>query len=160
MLAKRLPEEEVLQMRAAYLWLARLITLLVVVQAMSIAWAYFGVQQYLVEDGGTLDKAAVQSETLDFPGAIGFGIHSIAGERVLPVVALLLLIVSFFAKVSQGVVIALVTFALVIIQIAVTKVGSADLGLFHGLNAFLIFGAAMAAAMKAKESPTTATAAA
>jgi len=158
MLTKRLPEEEVFQMRAAYLWLARLITLLVVVQAMSIAWAYFGVQQYLVKDGGTLDKAAIQSETLDFPGAMGFDIHTIAGERVLPVVALLLLIVSFFAKVSQGVVIALVTFALIIIQIAVTKFGSAELGLFHGLNAFLIFGAAMAAAMKAKETPATAAA--
>ena len=138
-------------MRAAYLWLARLITLLVVVQAMSIAWAYFGVQQYLVKDGGTLDKAAIESNTLDFPGAMGFDIHAMAGERVLPVVALLLVIVSFFAKVSQGVVIALVTLALVIVQIVVTKVGSADLGLFHGFNAFLIFGAAMAAAMKAKE---------
>jgi len=145
-------------MRAAYLWLARIITLLVVVQAMSIAWAYFGVQQYLVKDGGTLDKAAIESDTLDFPGAMGFPIHEILGERVLPVVALLLLIVSFFAKVSQGVVIALVTLALVIVQIVVTKVGSADLGLFHGFNAFLIFGAAMAAAMKAKGTPATASA--
>jgi len=145
-------------MRAAYLWLARLITLLVVVQAMTIAWAYFGVQEYLEKDGGTLDKAAIESKTLDFPGAMGLDIPSIAGERVLPVVALLLLIVSFFAKVSKGVVIALVTFVLVLAQIAVTKVGGADLGLFHGLNAFLIFGAAMAAAMKAKEAPAAATA--
>jgi hypothetical protein len=145
-------------MRAAYLWLARLITLLVVVQAMSIAWAFFGVHQYLVKDGGTLDKAAVESETLDFPGITGFPIHEIVGERVLPVVALLLLIVAFFAKVSQGVVIALVTLVLVIVQIVVTKIGVADLGLFHGLNAFLIFGAAMAAAMKAKEAPVSAAA--
>lgn len=145
-------------MRAAYLWLARLITLLVVVQAMSIAWAYFGVQEYLVKDGGTLDKAAIESKTLDFPGAMGFDIHLIAGERVLPVVALLLLIASFFAKVSRGVVIALVTLALIVVQIVLTKLGSANLGLFHGLNAFLIFGAAMAAAMKAKEAPAAATA--
>ena len=49
-------------MRTAYLWLARIITLLVVIQAMSISWAYFGVNQYLVKDGGTLDKAAIESE--------------------------------------------------------------------------------------------------
>lgn len=158
MLTTRVHEEEVFQMRAAYLWLARLITLLVLVQAMSIAWAYFGVQQYLVEDGGTLDKAAIESETLDFPGVMGFDIHAIAGERVVPVVALLLLIVSFFAKVSKGVAIALVILALVILQIVFTKTGSVELGLFHGLNAFLIFGAAMAAAMKAKEAPTAAAA--
>jgi len=145
-------------MRAAYLWLARIITLLVVVQAMTIAWGYFGVQQYLVKDGGTLDKAAYESESLDFPGAMGLSIHAVAGERVLPVVALLLLIVAFFAKVSQGIVIALATLVLVVAQIVVTKVGGADLGLFHGLNAFLIFGAAMAAAMKAKEAPVAAAA--
>jgi hypothetical protein len=160
MLTKRLHKEEVVHMRAAYLWLARLITLLVVVQAMSIAWAFFGVHQYLLKDGGTLDKAAIESNTLDFPGMTGFPIHAIVGERVLPIVALLLLIASFFAKVSQGVAIALVTFALIVVQIVVTKVGSADLGLFHGLNAFLIFGAAMAAAMKAKETPAAAGAAA
>lgn len=145
-------------MRAAYLWLARLITLLVVVQAMSIAWAFFGVHYYLLKDGGTLDRAAVESNTLDFPGITGFPIHEIVGERVMPVVALLLLIVAFFAKVSKGVVIALVTLVLVILQIAVTKLGSADLGLVHGLGAFLIFGAAMGAAMKAKEAPAAATA--
>jgi len=145
-------------MRAAYLWLARLITLLVVVQAMSIAWAFFGVHQYLLNDGGTLDKAAIESETLDFPGITGFPIHEIAGERVLPTLALLLVIVSFFAKVPKGVVIAVVTLVLIVAQIAVTKVGGADLGLFHGLNAFLIFGAAMAAAMKAKEAPAAAAA--
>ncbi len=145
-------------MRAAYLWLARIITLLVVIQAMSISWAYFGVNQYLVKDGGTLDKAAIESETLNFPGVVGFAVHGIAGERVLPVVALLLLIVSFFAKVPKGVVIALVTLVLIVAQIAVTMMGRADIGLFHGLNAFLIFGAAMAAAMKAKE-PSAAAAA-
>ena len=31
-----------------------------------------------------------------------------------------------------------------------------DLGLWHGLGAFLVFGAAMAAAMKAKEEPAAA----
>lgn len=145
-------------MRAVYLWLARIITLLVVIQAMTIAWAYFGLNQYLLDDGGTLDKAALESETLDFPGAAGLDLHSIAGERVLPVLALLLVIVAFFAKVPKGVVIALVIFGLVILQVVVSKIGNAELGLIHGLNAFLIFGAAMAAAMKAKEPATTAAA--
>jgi len=150
-------------MRAAYLWLARLIAVLVVVQAMTIVFAVAGLFNWITEKGGSLDASVVASwdETHPtFTGAIGHLIHWKAGEQLFPALAVLLLIVAFFAKVSQGVVIALVLLLLVILQTlsGLYAEGMPYLGLFHGLNAFLIFGAAMAAAMKAKEAPAAAAA--
>lgn len=161
MLTKRLPEEEVLRMRAAYLWLARLITLLVVVQAMTITFAVAGLFHWITDGGGVVDDSVVKGwdqSPPTFEGAIGHYIHVMSGERVIPPLALLLLIVSFFAKVSKGVVIALVLLLLVVLQTmsGLYADGMPYLGLFHGFNAFLIFGAAMAAAMKAKEAPAVA----
>jgi hypothetical protein len=150
-------------MRAAYLWLARLIAVLVVVQAMTIVFAVAGLFNWITEKGGVLDAAVVKSwdETPPtFTGAIGHFLHVEVGEKLMPVLALLLLIVALFAKVSQGVVIALVLLVLVVAQLLAGQ--NADqmpyLGLFHGFNAFLIFGAAMAAAMKAKGVPAAAAA--
>jgi hypothetical protein len=156
MLTKRLPKEEVLPMRAAYLWLARLISLLIVVQAMTITFAVAGLFHWITDGGGVVDDSVVKAWDQNpptFEGAIGHYIHLMAGERVIPPLALLLLIVSFFAKVSKGVVIALVLLLLVVLQTmsGLYADGMPYLGLFHGLNAFLIFGAAMAAAMKAKK---------
>ena len=150
-------------MRAAYLWLARLISLLVVIQAMTIVFAVAGLFNWITEKGGSVDASVVagwDQTPPTFTGAIGHYIHWLTGERVFPALALLLLIVSFFAKVSQGVVIALVLFVLVILQTVTGLYGDKMpyLGLIHGLNAFLIFGAAMAAAMKAKETPAAAVA--
>lgn len=143
-------------MRAAYLWLARIITLLVVVQAMTIVFAISGLFHWIVEKGGSVDASVVanwDTTPPTFTGAIGHQIHWITGERVFPLLALLLLIISFFAKVSKGVVLALVLLALVLLQTVTGLYGDRMpyLGLVHGLNAFLIFGAAMAAAMRAKE---------
>ncbi len=150
-------------MRAAYLWLARIITLLVVVQAMTIAFAVSGLFNWITEKGGSVDASVVaewDSTPPTFTGAIGHYIHWISGERVFPMLALLLLIISFFAKVSQGVVLALVLLILVLLQTVTGLYGDKMpyLGLVHGFNAFLIFGAAMAAAMKAKEAPVAAAA--
>lgn len=145
-------------MRAAYLWLSRIITVLVVVQAMTIVFAVAGLFNWITEKGGSLDASVVKSwddTPPTFTGAIGHLLHVEVGEKLMPILALLLLIVSFFAKVSQGVAIALVLLVLVILQLLAGQ--NAEnmpyLGLFHGLNAFLIFGAAMAGAMKAKAAP-------
>ena len=145
-------------MRAAYLWLARIISLLVVVQAMTIAFAVSGLFHWVGAQGGAIDDSVVKGwETTPptFTGAIGHMIHSIMGERVLPVLALLFLLVAFFAHVNRGVVIALVLFVLVMLQTFSGLSGDQMpyLGLWHGLGAFLVFGAAMAGAMKAKEAP-------
>ena len=143
-------------MRAAYLWLARLISLMVVVQAMTITFAVAGLFHWISTGGGVVDDSVVKGWDQNpptFEGAIGHFIHWMAGERVIPAIALLLLIVSFFAKVSKGVVIALVLFVLVVLQTVsgLYADGMPYLGLWHGFNAFLIFGASMAAAMKAKK---------
>jgi hypothetical protein len=148
-------------MRAAYLWLARIIAVLVVVQAMTIVFAVSGLFHWIGAEGGSVDDSVVKSwETTrpTFTGAEGHFIHWMTGERVLPVLALLLLVVAFFAHVNRGVVIALALFVLVMLQTFSGLFGDQMpyLGLWHGLGAFLIFGAAMAAAMKAKEEPAAA----
>ena len=149
-------------MRTAYLNLARLLSLLVVIQAMTITFAVAGLFNWVTEKGGALDASVVKSwdETRPtFTGAIGHFIHaSINGQMVIPLVALLLLIVSFFAGVPRGVTIALVIVVLVALQIwsGINAQGMPYLGLWHGLGAFLIFGAAMGAAMAAKQANETA----
>jgi hypothetical protein len=148
-------------MRAAYLWLARIIAVLVVVQAMTIVFAVSGLFHWIGAEGGSVDDSVVKSWDATpptFTGAIGHAIHLIMGERVLPVLALLLLLVAFFAHVNRGVVIALALFVLVMLQTFSGQFGDQMpyLGLWHGLGAFLVFGAAMAAAMKAKEEPAAA----
>ncbi|MFL6088612.1 MAG: hypothetical protein ACJ71Z_00525 [Aeromicrobium sp.] len=148
-------------MRATYLWLARIIALLVVVQAMTIVWAVSGLFNWVTEKGGSLDASVVKGwddTPPTFTGAFGHFLHAEMGEKLIPALALLLLIVSFFAKVSKGVAIAAALLVLVILQVLAGQNSQhiPYLGLWHGLGAFLIFGAAMAAAMKAKEAPVVA----
>ena len=143
-------------MRTTYLYLARIIALLVVIQAMTIVFAVAGLFNWISEQGGTLVAAVVEGwETSPptFTGAIGHFIHLMSGERVIPLIAILLLIVSFFAKVPKGVAIALAIVVLTALQTLSGLFGDAMpyLGLWHGLGAFLLFGAAMAAAMMAKK---------
>jgi hypothetical protein len=151
-------------MRATYLWLSRLIALLVVVQAMTIVFAVSGLFHWIGSGGGSVDETVYKDwqggAKPPFPEAIGHLIHLMAGERVIPVLALLLLIVAFFAKVNKGVAMAAVILVLVIVQAWTGLEGHnmPYLGLWHGLGAFLIFGAAMAGAMAAKKAPGAAAA--
>lgn len=145
-------------MRSAYLWLARLIALMVVIQAMTITFAVTGLFGWIANEGGAVDASVVKGwdqTPPTFTGAIGYLIHVESGEKLIPLLTLLLLVVSFFAKVPSGVAIAAGTLLLVVLQVLAGMRGQdvPYLGLFHGLNAFLIFGAAMAAAMKAKRAP-------
>ena len=55
--------------------------------------------------------------TPDFPGVGGFAIHGINGTMIIPIVVLLLLIVSFFAKIPGGVKRAAILFGLVALQV-------------------------------------------
>ena len=145
-------------MRKAYLNLARLIALLIVVQAMSITFAVAGLFNWITEKGGAVNSSVVEGwedHPPTFTGAVGHAVHSLSGENVIPIVALLLLIVSFFAKVPKGVAMASVIFVLVILQVYSGVKGDEMpyLGLWHGLGALLIFGAAIGAAMAAKAAP-------
>lgn len=141
-------------MRAAYRVLASLVAFLVVVQAAAIAWAMSGLSAW-VTDGGTLDAAAMEEGgELLFPEVAGFIVHGINGTVMIPVVALALLVVSFFAHVPRGVAWAGGVIALVAVQVLLGIVlhGAPLAGLVHGANAFLLLGVAAQAARRAVRS--------
>src|ERR1700709_2407885 len=88
-------------MRSAYKYLAYAIDALILLQAAAIAWAVFGLSKW-IEDGHTLTKSAMDGNKTLFSEENGFAIHGIDGTMVIPLVGLVLLIISFFAKVPQG----------------------------------------------------------
>lgn len=126
-------------MRSAYKYLAFAVPVLVAVQAAAIAFAFFGLGKW-IEDGGTLDKAAMEDEDLSFTGVLGFMVHGINGQMVIPLVAIILLIVAFFAKIPGGVKWAAFILLDVIVQIAFAfgAFGAPAIGMFHGLNALFL----------------------
>jgi hypothetical protein len=101
-------------MKAVYQWLARLIALGVVLQAAFIAFGTFEVFN------------------------AGQALHSTFGVMVIPLLALLLLIVSFFVKSRAAVWFSLGVLGLVVLQfvLALVSFGVPAIGLLHGLNAF------------------------
>jgi hypothetical protein len=133
-------------MRSAYRVLAWLVAIEVLVQSAFIAYAMFGESKF-IDGGGVVDKALVESQTADFEGVIGFPIHGINGQIVIPLIGLALLVVAFFARIERGVALAGATFGLIVLQVLLGTFGHGMplLGLLHGLNALLIFGAAVAA---------------
>ena len=128
------------------------IAALVIVQAASMAYAIAGLTTW-VQEGGTLDKAAMESRDLSFTGVGGFIVHGINGMMVIPVLTLLLLIISFFAKVPGGVKWALYTVAAVVVQVALGLFGHGLplLGLLHGGNALILFSVAFMAAHRVRK---------
>ncbi|MBF8194749.1 hypothetical protein ITP53_55705, partial [Nonomuraea sp. K274] len=71
----------------------------VVIQAMVIALAIAGLGRW-VSHGNVFDKAVMESEELPFPEVVGIIVHGINSGLVIPVLALVLLILSFFARIS------------------------------------------------------------
>lgn len=137
-------------MKATYRVLAYLIVLEVFVQAAAIAFAVFGLTKW-IDDGNTLDKAAVEDESTTFTGLVGFIIHGINGQLVFPLIVIIFLIVSFFAKVRGGIGLAVFILVAVAAQIALGIFAHEipALGLLHGINALLILGAAVTAGQRA-----------
>ena len=85
-------------MRTVYRVLAYVIAAVVAIQAAAIGYGVFA-QLHWIEDGGTLDKATLESSA---PGTGALIFHALEGFAVF-LVALALLIVSFFAKIPHGV---------------------------------------------------------
>jgi hypothetical protein len=125
-------------MKTAYRVLAGLICLGVLVQAASVAVGWFGVLSD-VDGGAVLDK--------NYDGNVGHMIHGIVGTMVMPLLALILLVVSFFTKVPGAVKLAGLTLLAVVAQVilAFISFGVPAIGALHGLNAFVIFGVALLA---------------
>ncbi len=145
----------------AYRFLALTIAVLVVVQAGAIAWGFFGVTNF-VNDGGVVDEEFLDctEDCESFGGEIGFAIHMFfVGVVLIPLTSLVLLIVSFFAKVPQGVMMAAIIVVLVILQVFVlpplSREFGSGFGALHGINALLIMGAAGGAAQRARKSADT-----
>jgi hypothetical protein len=144
-------------MRTAYRVLAYLLAAEVLIQAMAIAYALAGLGKWVEDDGGVLNKQVLDSDSADFPGIGGFAIHGINGMMIIPIVTLLLLIVSFFAKVPGGVRRAAILVGLVILQVAlgIALHGVPYVAPLHALNAFAIlvmaFMAGRAASVAASE---------
>ncbi len=142
-------------MRAAYKFLAYAIDVMIFFQAAVVAWALFGLSKW-VEDGNQLTKASMESDTFKFTAERGFMFHGIGGEMVIPLLGLILLIVSFFAKVPGGVKWAAMLFGGIVLQVVLAFVafGVPLIGMLHGINALLLFWLAFRAARAADEVET------
>jgi hypothetical protein len=81
-------------MRATYRVLAGLVAIGVVLQAMFIAVGWF-TALHDMDDGLVIDK--------NYDGNWGHVLHGQFGTLVIPLLALVLLVVSFFAKVPGGI---------------------------------------------------------
>ena len=138
-------------MRTAYHVLAYLIALEVVIQAAVISFAVFGLSKWIT-GGGVLDKATLESHSAEFIGVIGFAIHGFNGQNVVPILGILLLLVSFFAKVPRGIMWAGLVLLLVLAQVflGIFGHGIPELGVLHGLNALVLFSVAVIAARRAR----------
>jgi heme A synthase len=135
-------------MKTVYRVLAYAIAALVAVQAAAIGYAVFA-QLHWIEGGGTLDGAALESGA---PGTDAMIFHALNGLAVL-LVALALLIVSFFAKIPHGVRWALIVLVCTVVQIALGGMWRIlpPIGAVHGAVALVLFGVAVMAAMRARK---------
>jgi len=141
-------------MRKTYRILADIIAIEVVIQAMVMVFAIAGLFKW-ISDGATLDQSVIDGWEDDPPtwtGSIGHFIHVVNGQFLIPLLGIILLIVSFFAAVDGGVKWAAIILASIVVQVAAGMMADdwPYLGLVHGLNAFILFGAALAAAKAAR----------
>jgi hypothetical protein len=129
-------------MRTAYKVLAYLVAAEVAVQAMVMAWFISGLIKWVL-NGGIVDMS-IEIEG-SFPEIVGILVHGINGFVVIPVLALLLLIVSFFTKVRGAIKWAAIVLVLVAVQVLLGTFGHHFTlsGALHGLNALALFAAAL-----------------
>jgi hypothetical protein len=132
-------------MRQTYRVVAWLIALGVLVQAASVAFGWFQV----ISD---IDSGLVLSG--EEGGNVGHTVHGMVGMIVMPLLALVLLGISFAAaKVVPGArKWAGIVLGLTVLQVLLAFVafGAPIIGALHGLNALLLFGAAGRAAMQTR----------
>ena len=148
-----------------YRFLAYTIAVLVVVQAGAIAWAFFGLSNEIDQNGLVINKACLESDAGcggGFFAEWGFAIHMFFnGTILIPLVTLILLFISFFAKVRGGVSLALILVGLVVLQVVLLPMLSrevdASFGALHGINALVLMGVAAVAGRRAAAPKATAT---
>ena len=141
-------------MRTAYRVLAMLVPVLVLVQAASMAFLVFGLGAW-VADGHTFTKSVLESDKSPVYGNAGDQIHGL-GAMALVVVALLLLVTSFFARIPGGVRWAAIILLDVLLQWVFAFAGfivSWQSGALHGLTACGRGGLGGAALANARRAP-------
>ena len=136
-------------MQTVYKVLAYVVAALVIVQSAVMVFAVAGLGIW-IEEGGTLTSDTFDAET-PFTGFSGLIIHGMNGMMVIPVVALALLIVSFFARFPGAVRNAAIVLGLVVLQVALGIFGheNAYVGMLHGVNALVLFAGALHTARSA-----------
>jgi heme A synthase len=119
-----------------------LIAIGVVVQAAAIAYALFDIS-HKTDDGQVFTKDTQNG---------GIETHAALGMMVFPVIALALLIVSFFARIPGGVKWAAITFGVTILQIILAYAGKPLplIGVLHAINAFALAAVASLAMRQAR----------
>jgi len=135
-------------MARTYRILAVTIAALVAVQAASHAWASAGLGAYIM-GGGVIDKSMMEDTggPPPFPEVMGILVHGLNGGIVIPAVALALVVVSFFTRVPGAIKWAVIVLGVVALQMTLGYAGHGLplLALFHGMNALVLFGAALTA---------------
>lgn len=136
-------------MLVTYRVLAYAVAVLVGAQAAFHAWSSSGLGLFVAQ-GGVVDKAFMENTggELPFPEIAGFMLHGMNGMVVIPVVALALLVVSFFTKARGLSIRAAIVLGLVALQVFLGLAGhSLSLAaMAHGFNALVLFAAALVAA--------------
>lgn len=133
-------------MRSAYRVIARLIALGVVLQASFVALGWFIILND-VDGGQIVDKAYLEDDGWN----IGHLMHGIVGLNLMPLLGLILLVVSFFAKIPGGIKWAGFVLLAIVAQVifALVGFGVPALGALHGINAFVVLTLALIAAKRA-----------
>ncbi len=138
-------------MRSAYKYIAFAIAGLVALQAAFMVLAVAGLEAW-VADGNSFTKATIEADNPpEFTGSIGFMLHGMNGMMLIPLVALVLLIISFFAKIPGGSKWAGMTLGFVVLQVTFGIFGHEVpyIGFLHGLNALILFSVATQAGRNA-----------
>lgn len=141
-------------MKTVYRVVAFVIAAGVMAQAAAVAFGFFGLGVW-VDGGGTLDKAAYESDSISFLGLAGLAFHGIVGTMVMPILALVFLVVGIVAQVMTKLPGALKWSLFVLVATVLQVVlGLAAhsypvLGVLHGLLAFVLFGLAAMAGVRA-----------
>ncbi|MFE5308127.1 hypothetical protein [Isoptericola sp. NPDC056578] len=134
-------------MRQVFRVLAYVVAAGVVVQAAVMVYAVAGLGLF-IDEGGVLDQAAMEQsmsgESL-FPEEIGLMLHGMTGTMILPAIALLTFVASFFAGVRGAWRWGLAILLLVALQVTLGLAGHSVpfLGGLHGVNALLLFGVSL-----------------
>ncbi len=143
-------------MRIAYRVLAFVVAAEVAIQAVVMVWAVAGLGKW-IQSGGVADAAMMESGGTPFPEVVGLIVHGMNGTFVIPVIALLLLILSFFARMRGAIRWAVIVFALVVVQGQLGYLGHEIpwVGGLHGLNAMVLFTAALYAGVRIGKAAST-----